>query len=94
LKMHLVSARLALLSRDEDSFRQELKTAQLWTARYFDVKSPEGSRLLDELNKLAVASINIDLPDISGSLQAVRSYRLSHESAVDSGRNLPKKAVR
>jgi len=94
LKMHLVSARLALLSRDEDSFRQELKTAQLWTARYFDVKSPEGSRLLDELNKLAVASINIDLPDVSGSLQAVRSYRLSHESAVDGGRSLSKKAVR
>ena len=94
LKMHLVSARLALLSRDEDSFRQELKTAQLWTARYFDVKSPEGSRLLDELNKLAVASINIDLPDVSGSLQAVRSYRLSHESAVDGGRSLPKKAAR
>ncbi|MCX7193643.1 MAG: uroporphyrinogen-III C-methyltransferase [Proteobacteria bacterium] len=81
LKMRLISARLALLSRDEDSFRQELKTAQLWTKRYFDVKSPEGSHMLDELGTLAAASIDIELPDIGSSLQAVRSYRLSHEKA-------------
>lgn len=79
LKMHLVSARLALLSRDEDSFRQELKTAQVWMLRYFDVKSPEGAHMLSELRKLSIASINIEMPDISGSLQAVRSYRLSHD---------------
>ena len=93
LKMHLVSARLALLSRDEESFRQELKTARLWTARYFDVKSPDGARMLNELNKLADSSINIELPDISGSLQAVRSYRLSHQNAADSGTLQSKKAA-
>lgn len=89
LKMRLVSARLALLSRDEESFRQELKTAQLWTAHYFDVKSPEGLRLQEELNTLAAASINIELPDIGASLQAVRSYRLSHEKE---GAALPRAA--
>ena len=79
LKMRLVSARLALLSRDEESFRQELKTARLWTARYFDVKSAEGMHLAEELDTLAASSINIELPDIGASLQAVKSYRLSHE---------------
>ncbi len=91
LKMHLVSARLALLSRDEDSFRQELKTAQIWVSRYFDVKSPQGAHMLSELKKLSTASINIDMPDISGSLQAVRSYRLSHDSSA--GVHLSKKAA-
>lgn len=94
LKMRLVSARLALLTRDEETFRQELKTAKQWTARYFDVKSPEGVRLMGEIDALAAASINIELPDISGSLQAVRSYRLSHETPADSSRALAKKAVR
>ncbi len=96
LKMRLISARLALLSRDEDSFRQELKTARVWTARYFDVKSPAGLHMLEELNRLSEASINIELPDISGSLQAVRTYRLSHENPADSTaqRSLPKKAAR
>ncbi len=79
LKMRLVSARLALLSRDEQSFRQELRTAQTWLVRYFDVKSEDGAHMLSELKRLSTASINIDMPDISGSLQAVRSYRLSHD---------------
>jgi uroporphyrin-III C-methyltransferase len=80
LKLRLLSARLALLSRDEDSFRQELKTAQLWTARYFDGKSNEGMRMSDGLKKLAASDISIELPDISSSLQAVRNYRLTRDN--------------
>jgi uroporphyrin-III C-methyltransferase len=79
LKLSLLSARLALLSRDEASFRQGLKTAQLWTARYFDGKSGEVIRMSDELKKLVASDISIELPDISGSLQAVRNYRLTRE---------------
>jgi uroporphyrin-III C-methyltransferase len=80
LKLQLLSARLALLSRDEDSFKMELKTAQLWTARYFDGKSNEGIRMSDELKKLVASDIGIELPDISSSLQAVRNYRLTREN--------------
>ena len=80
LKLRLLSARLALLSRDEDSFKQELKTAQLWMARYFDGKSNEGMRMSDGLKKLAASDISIELPDISASLQAVRNYRLTHDN--------------
>jgi len=80
LKMRLMSARLALMSRDEESFRQELKAAQLWTARYFDGKSNGGMRTLSGMKKLAVSNIRIELPDISTSLQAVRNYRLTREN--------------
>lgn len=80
LKLRLLLARIALLSRDEDSFRQELKTAQLWTARYFDAKSNESMRMSDGLKKLAASDISIELPDISPSLQAVRNYRLTREN--------------
>jgi len=79
LKLSLLSARLALLSRDEVSFRQGLKTAQLWTGHYFDVKSGVGMRMSDGLKKLAASDISIELPDISAGLQAVRNYRLTHE---------------
>lgn len=79
LKLRLLLARLALLSHDENSYRQELKTAQLWTARYFDGKSSQGARMSAELKKLAASSINVELPDISSSLQAVRNYRLTRE---------------
>ena len=80
LKLNLLSARLALLSRDEVSFRQGLKTAQLWTARYFDAKSSESVQMSDGLKKLAASDIRIEIPDISSSLQAVRNYRLTHEN--------------
>ena len=92
LKLRLLSVRLALLSRDEDSFRQELTTAQQWTAHYFDGKSAEGARMLSSLKKLAVASISIELPDINPSLEAVRNYRLTHESSPERG--LTKKTAR
>lgn len=85
LKMRFMSARLALLSRDEVAFRQELKTAQFWTARYFDTGASDGRKVLTDLKKLAAANINIELPDISSSLQAVRSYRLTRESAAERG---------
>jgi len=89
LKLRLLSARLALLSRDEDGFMQELKTAQLWTARYFDGKSNEVMRMLTRLKKIAASPVSIELPDVSPSLQAVRNYRLTHEHAAE--RSLPKK---
>jgi uroporphyrin-3 C-methyltransferase len=89
LKLRLLSARLALLSRDEEGFRQELKTAQLWIARYFDGKSNEVIRTLSNLKKISTSPVSIELPDISPSLQAVRNYRLMHEHAPE--RNFTKK---
>ncbi len=93
MKMRLMLARLAMLSHDEVSFKQELKTAKLWTTRFFDAKSPEGQRMLEDLSKLAASSISIELPDISASLQAVRTYRLSHEASPEAGTG-HQKAVR
>src|SRR5574340_216506 len=83
LKLRLLSARLALLSRDEDGFRRELQTVQQWITRYFDGKSNEVVRVLAALKKIAASPVSIDLPDVSPSLQAVRNYRLTHEHAAD-----------
>jgi uroporphyrin-3 C-methyltransferase len=67
------------LTRDEVSFRRDLKTSQEWLKRYFDTKSNESAQALGTLQKLAASSIVIEMPDISGSLEAVRNYRVSHE---------------
>ncbi len=79
LKLRLLSARMALLTRDEVSFRRDLKTSQEWLKRYFDVKAADSAQALATLQKLAASNIAIDMPDISGSLEAVRNYRISHE---------------
>jgi len=91
MKLRLLSARIALLSRDEISFKQELKTAQQWLEKYSDNKSEQNIRMKSVLKKLTESSIVIDLPDISGSLQAVRDYRQAHERAA--GKSLSQKGA-
>jgi uroporphyrin-3 C-methyltransferase len=82
LKLRLMSARLALLSRDESSFQRELKSSQAWVKRYFDSKSGEAAAALASMQKLATANITLNVPDISSSLEAVRNYRATHERSA------------
>jgi len=77
LKLRLLSARLGLLSYDEMSFKYDLQLAQEWIVRYFDVKSTSGALAVTTLQKLQESSINIELPDVSTSLEAARNYRSS-----------------
>lgn len=79
LKLRLISARLALLSRDEASFQRELRSAQAWVNRYFDNRSKDAAQALASLQRLSSANITLNVPDISGSLEAVRNYRATHE---------------
>ena len=79
LKLRLLSARLALMARDEISFKHDLQSAQEWVARYFDAKSREGALAVATLQKLRESSINIELPDTSATLEAVRNYRVLRE---------------
>ena len=79
LKLRLLSARLALLARDEAGFRHDLQASQEWVVRYFDAKSSQGALAVATLQKLRESNINIELPDISASLEAVRNYRVSRE---------------
>ena len=82
LKLRLLSARLALLARDEASFRHDLQAAQEWVARYYDTKSTQGDLAVTTLQKLRESSISIEIPEISASLEAVRNYRISREKAA------------
>jgi len=79
LKLRLLSARLALLARDETSFKHDIKAAQDWIKLYFDGKAADSAQALNTLQKLSASNIKIDLPDVSGSLEAVRHYRVSRE---------------
>ena len=79
LKLRLLSARLALLARDEASFRHDLQSAQEWVTRYFDPQSSQGALAVNTLQKLRESNINIELPDVSATLEAVRNYRVLRE---------------
>jgi uroporphyrin-3 C-methyltransferase len=79
LKLRLLSARLALLSRDEASYRTDLAAVQSMLTRYFDDKSVAVKGALATLRQLAGSPVSIEMPDISASLNAVRNYKLARE---------------
>lgn len=79
LKLRLLNARLALLARDQWTFRNELKQALSWLERYFDGRDPALQTAQRALRQLAASEINSELPNLNESLSAIRSLKLSRE---------------
>jgi uncharacterized protein HemX len=79
LKLRLLSARVALLARDEPSFREDLKASQAWITKYFDARAKPTAAALVALKGLAESPVVIGVPDISASLAAVRTARAARE---------------
>lgn len=80
LKLHLLSARISLLSNDQSGFDLEMKTARSWIERYFDAASKPGMLALDQLKQLGATRLDVAMPDIAATLRMVREYRRASES--------------
>jgi len=79
LKLRLLGARLALLARDEKSFKADLRAARDWLARYYDSRDKSVASVAAAVRQLLDSQISIELPDLAASLEAVRNYRLTRE---------------
>lgn len=79
LKLRLLSARVALLARDEPSFREDLREAQAWIAKYFDARAKPTGAALQAVKQIADTPVAIGVPDINASLAAVRTARAARE---------------
>jgi uroporphyrin-3 C-methyltransferase/uroporphyrinogen III methyltransferase/synthase len=75
LKLRLLNARLALLSRNEGTFRDDLNTAQQQLVKYFDTKARSTQAAQALLRQVQANNVTIDVPDLSESLNAVRNYK-------------------
>jgi uroporphyrin-3 C-methyltransferase len=75
LKLRLLNARLALLARNETSFRDDLATAQDTLAKYFDTRARTTMSAQTLLRQVQGNNLAIELPDLSDSLNAVRNYK-------------------
>jgi len=73
LRLRLLSARLAVLTRDARAYRDDLQASQTWIKRYFDTGSKRTAEALVQLESLAGAPIHLELPSIEGSVNAVRA---------------------
>jgi len=79
LKLRLLNARLALLTRDEAGYREDLRVAQSWIQRYFDARAKGSQAALAQMRQLSSASISFEPPSIVDSLEAVRGFKARRE---------------
>jgi len=75
LKLRLLNARLALLSRNEGTFRDDINTAQQMLVKYFDANARSTQAAQALLRQVQANNVTIDVPDLSESLNAVRNYK-------------------
>jgi uroporphyrin-3 C-methyltransferase len=72
LRLRLLSARIALLSRDEATFRVDVSTALEWVRQFFDTRKQQVQAVDATLSQLVATPMPTTLPDVSGSLAAMR----------------------
>ncbi len=73
LRLQLESARLALLREDSANFKAALRQADTWLQQYFDLEHAATRAARSSIGNLSAQNITSSVPDISGSLKALRS---------------------
>ena len=76
LKLRLLGARIALLSRDGKSYQGDLQAALAALERHFDARDSGVTTTAAALRKLQAAQVQIELPDLQETLDALRKLRL------------------
>ena len=75
LKLRLLNARMALLSRNEAAFRADLIAAQEALVKYFDTRARQTQTVQALLRQVQGSNLAIEMPTLSDSLNAVRNYK-------------------
>ena len=78
LKLRLLNARLALLSRDGTTFRHEILQAKAWIERHFDTRQRPAAQAIATLSQLGALDIVVRLPRLDETLAAIRAVKLDH----------------
>jgi uroporphyrin-3 C-methyltransferase len=79
LKLRLLSARFALLFRDQANFRADLTTADAWLGKYFDARSKPVQSMQTLLRQLKATDMSTELPGLGASLDAVRVLQIARD---------------
>ena len=75
LKLRLLNARLALLTRNDAAFRSDLAEADRALVRYFEIRAKQTQAARDLIKQLQESLLNIEMPTLANSLAAVRQSR-------------------
>lgn len=75
LRLRLLSARLALLTRDQAAFQADLQAVAETLSRYFNTRDAGVADALREIERLSGLQVAQKLPGIDASLAALETYK-------------------
>ncbi len=75
LRLMLGGAQLAALRGDTATYRDNLKQAQQWLREYYQQGDGRVKKAIDDIAQLAALELNPQLPDISGSANALEASK-------------------
>ncbi len=75
LRLRLLSARLALMSRDQAAFRADLNAVSRMLGRYFNTRDAGVADAIKEVKRLSSLQIATKVPGIDASLAALDAYK-------------------
>ena len=80
IKMRLLTARIALLQRDQATYNADLQLVNYAIRQHFLTHDQRTQTALTSLQSLTASNIVIENPDITSSLNMAEKYKLSLES--------------
>jgi uroporphyrin-3 C-methyltransferase len=85
LKLRLLTARIALLARNDASFQADVSAVDVWLKQYFDTRAKPVQALQATVRQLAASPMPGETPDLTRSLEALRVLRLGQDRAPGRG---------
>jgi len=79
LRLRLLAARVALLSHDVAGFKTDVTAANAWIKQYFDTRPKAVQSVVATLTQLAATPMPAEVPDVAGSLTALRTVKATRE---------------
>ncbi len=76
VKLRLLNARFALLSRNEMAFRSDMIAGQEAITKYFDTRAKQTQTAQAFLKQVQGSNLSIEMPTLAESLNAVRTYKV------------------
>ena len=83
LKLRLMNARLALLSRDGNTFREDVRISREWLERYFDLGNAAAAAAKADLAELQAVPVGVELPTLQSSQLALNALQAKPEQRAD-----------
>ncbi|MES1929879.1 hypothetical protein SADO_11504 [Salinisphaera dokdonensis CL-ES53] len=85
LQLELRTARLALLERDTENYRESLANARQWLEDYYDTSAAPVSNMRERIGQMSNVKLDWDAPDISASLVELRETMSQRAERANGG---------